>query len=153
MAQMATLHSNRTHKYANYPSPSLLYEVEDINTTITHVTNTYHHDITQYLAFTEWCTITSQHPTMRPSHQLHAPLNDWNTQSSHLNHTTNTQRPTPSQYITAFCNEICLHYSSMTKTHPHTTGSLTIADNDIMNILEMYNSPFLLTIGESFKPP
>ena len=64
----------RTNTPDEYPAPQLLYEEDEIATAITTATTTYHHDIMEYLTFTEWRTTTSQHPTMRPSHPLNAPV-------------------------------------------------------------------------------
>lgn len=90
---------------------------------------------------------------MRPSYPLYPLLIDWNTYSPHINHDNTAQRHTPRQYITAFRNSIRHQSSSVTTSYPLITSSLTITDNPIIKLLDTYNSPLILTIDESFKPP
>lgn len=130
------------------PPPPLLYEVEEIDTSITQVINTYDHDMTHYLVFAEWRTTKSQHPNMRLSQPLNAPKSDWNTYSPNMNHPTGTSR----QHINELRNAIRLRPSSMSTSYPLTTGSLNISDIEIIDILVTYNFPPILTIDGSFKP-
>ena len=108
----------------------------------TQATTTYHHNIVKYLNFTEWRTTTSQHSTMRLSCPLNTPSTAWNTQSPQIHTDTTSQRHTPRQYITEFCKSIRLKPFSVTST-----------DNAIMALLDTYDSPLILTIDWSFKPP
>ena len=67
-------------------------------------------------------------------------------------HSRQTTQYTVCHYITEFRNSIRLQPSSVSTSHPFITGSLNSTDNNIMAILDTYNSPFILTIDESFKP-
>ena len=138
--------------YSDIPPPPLLYEVDKIDDAIIQTSSTYHHDLTHYLAFAEWRTTRSQHPTMHPSHFLDAPASEWNIYSPNLSHPPNTHRSTPRNYITAFRDAIRLRPTSHTTTHPLTPSSLAFVDSAIMDILVAYNSPLVLTIDGSFKP-
>ena len=129
------------------PPPPLLYEVEEIDDAITHAAATYRHDLTSSLSFAEWRTTRSQHPTMYPSHPLDAPPSEWNIYSPEHSH-----HSTPGRNINAFREAIRLNPTSHHTTHPLTTGSLTITDRDLMDILDEYQSPLVLTIDGSFKP-
>ena len=133
--------------YSALPPPLLLYEVEEIDEAITQASNTYHHDLTYYLALAEWRTARSQHPTMYPSHPL-----EWNIYSPNLYYQSNTHRSAPRHYITAFRDSIRLRHTSHIMTHPLIRGSLALADSAIMDILVAYNSPLVLAIDSSFKP-
>ena len=132
--------------------PPLLYEVDEIDDAITQAANTYHNDLTHYLTFAEWRTTRSQHPTMYPSHPLDAPPSECNIYSPDRSHTSNTHKSTSGHEITAFRDLIRLRLSSHNTTHPLTTGSLSLLNSEIMDILVAYNSPLVLTINGSFKP-
>ena len=67
-------------------------------------------------------------------------------------HNRQTTQYTACHHITEFRNSIRLQPSSVSTSHPFITGSLNSTDNNIMAILDTYNSPFILTIDESFKP-
>ena len=136
-----------------YPPPPLLYEADEIATSITTATTTYHRDIREYLTFTEWRTTTSQHPTMRPSHPPTVPVTAWNTYAPQLHLTTTDKQHTPRHHITEFRNSIRLQPSSTSTSHPFIAGSLHCTDNDIMTIIATYNSLLILAIDVSFKPP
>ena len=74
-----------------------MYEIEEIEVAFTQATASYHHDITQYLTFTEYRTTTEHHPTKRPSHSLHVSLTDCRTYSPTIERHTDTSYPTPIQ--------------------------------------------------------
>ena len=151
--QHMTNTQTRKNTPVEYPPPPLLYEADEIATAITNATTIYHHDIMEYLTFTEWRTTTSQHSTMRPSHPLNAPVTTWNTYAPQLHLTTTDKQHTPRHHITEFRNFIRLQSSSASTSHPFITGSIHSTDNDIMTILATYNSPLILTIDGSIKPP
>jgi len=147
MAQVYDSNLSSHCLWRHRPPPPLLYEVEEIDDAITHAADTYRHDLTNYLAFAEWRTTRSQHPTMHPSHPLDAPPSEWNIYSPEQSH-----HSTQGRNINAFREAIRLNHTSHHTTHPLTTGSLTITDSELMDILDEYQSPLVLTIDGSFKP-
>ena len=105
-----------------------------------------------YLAFIEWRTTTAHHPTMRPSHPLLAPVNEWHTYSPTHEHDYDTIQPTPRKSIATFQSSVCFQPTSTTNTHSLAPLPLTILYHAITEILSTYNSPLVLTIDGSFKP-
>ena len=133
--------------YDDIAPPPLLYEVDEIDDTITQAANTYNNDLIHYPVFAEWHTTRSQHPTLHPSYPLDAPPSEWNIYSPEQSH-----HSTLGRNITTFRESIRLQPTSHHTTHSLTPGSLALTDSEILDILDEYQSPLVLTIDGSFKP-
>ena len=140
-----TLHLT-THTFLRYTSPGH-------HIVLTHTHYLYHTDSIIYLIFTEWHTFPHHvtHHTFSPPPSL-TTTTQWNKYTlSLIPHALSTIL-TRLSYCTTFTTRNTLHPTNQLIYH-RASHTLTASNNNILVLLQYYNSPLIIAIEGSYYAP